>query len=101
MSQNVAPSLSQYFGSDEASDQADFGTEETLLIDNKSDDNPKIVSKNEPEVCRLFASTSSQPKDPTAAFFDIISNNPTKSGQTAEFISDLGMNSHQVNIFFI
>lgn len=97
MSQNVAPSLSQYFGSDEASDQADFGTEETLLIDNKSDDNPKIVSKNEPEVCRLFASTSSQPKDPTAAFFDIISNNPTKSGQTAEFISDLGMNSHQDN----
>lgn len=71
------PSLSQYFGttseqkSKSAEDFSNVLSEATSKINNlQLEDN----LKNEPEVCRLFAETPVQPKDPTAMFFDLIGN---------------------------
>lgn len=49
-------------------------------------------SKSEPEVCRIFAETPPQPKDPTAAFFDLIGNS-TSSEMNSGIMSSLGMSS--------
>ncbi|KAF2883543.1 hypothetical protein ILUMI_22607 [Ignelater luminosus] len=82
MSDNPTPSLSQYFGttteqkSKSAEDFSNVLSETTSKINNlQLEDN----LKNEPEVCRLFAETPVQPKDPTAMFFDLIGNSGSVS----------------------
>ncbi|KAJ8978599.1 hypothetical protein NQ317_006887 [Molorchus minor] len=97
MSENAVPSLSQYFGeSDNKQDQLDFTqeiTEASSRINNlKLDDNQLNSNKDEPEVCRIFAESPPQPKDPTAAFFDLIGNNKTTG--TNGIISDLGISTN-------
>ncbi|KAG5894701.1 hypothetical protein JTB14_034749 [Gonioctena quinquepunctata] len=92
MTENAAPSLSQYFATNEK-DQTDFSqvlTETTGQINSlKIDDNHKSTIKNEPEVCRIFSEPAPQPRDPTAAFFDLIGNN-SKTGSNG-IISELGL----------
>lgn len=96
MSEDTTPSLSQYFGStDIKQDQLDFTQEITAasnkICDLKLEDNQKSANKNEPEVCRIFAETPPQPKDPTAAFFDLIGNSHTTGANG--IISDLGISA--------
>lgn len=81
MSDRPLPSLSQYFGSTEKQKRHSEDIEGSALLSETAskfnslqlDDN----KKNEPEVCRLFSETPIQPKDPTAVFFDLISNSST------------------------
>lgn len=86
------PSLSQYFVVDNRNKsdvQVSFTneiTEATKKLGNLQIEN---VSKSEPEVCRLFAETAPQVKDPTAAFFDLIGN-PSK-GTEETSVPDLGL----------
>ncbi|CAG9821275.1 unnamed protein product [Phaedon cochleariae] len=94
MSRNDQPSLSQYFGSNENSeDRTDFSKEVTEataeIINLKLADGKKIIAKNEPEVCRLFSEPTPQARDPTAAFFDLIGSNQNTG--TNGIISDLGL----------
>lgn len=85
--------LNQYFATDDLTPK----TEESDVVDDASikmgslklDDNVS-ETKSEPEVCRIFAETPPQPKDPTAAFFDLIGTN---SGASGGIISDLGIST--------
>lgn len=70
MTDNHTPSLSQYFGTLEQKTAP--VTEE--ISDTINQIHSLHLEGNEPEVCRLFAETPAQPKDPTAVFFDLISN---------------------------
>ncbi|KAJ8963409.1 hypothetical protein NQ318_018889 [Aromia moschata] len=97
MSDNAASSLSQYFGSpDDKRDQLDFAQElsdaSSRIGGLKLDDNQRGADQNEPEVCRMFAESPPQPKDPTAAFFDLIGNSHVSAA--SGIISDLGISSN-------
>ncbi|XP_018335736.1 trafficking protein particle complex subunit 12 [Agrilus planipennis] len=92
MSQQSVPSLSKYFGTPETTNKTgnqDFSNvEETTEKLNSF--HIKDNSKIEPVVCRIFSETSNEPKDPTAAFFDLIGNgSSTDSGIS----SNLGISS--------
>lgn len=96
MTDQKPPSLTHYFGtSDHEKDQIDFTKELTETTDKISsirlgqDDNSK-PKKKEPEVCRIFAEAPVEPKDPTAAFFDLIGNDRSKAG-SGGIMSDLGL----------
>ncbi|XP_074037480.1 trafficking protein particle complex subunit 12 isoform X2 [Leptinotarsa decemlineata] len=97
MTENSSPSLSQYFATNETKkDQTDFAkvlTETAGQINSlKIDDNHKSDTKNEPEVCKIFSEPAPQPRDPTAAFFDLIGNS-SNTGANG-IISDLGLSSN-------
>lgn len=89
---NSAPSLSQYFGP-VGIDNTDFCQEvneaSSKIKDLKLDDKEAASSKNEPEVCRIFAETLPQPRDQTTSFFDVIGNNHNVTSNG--LISDLDL----------
>ncbi|KAL3288450.1 hypothetical protein HHI36_002895 [Cryptolaemus montrouzieri] len=98
MSENATPSLSQYFvQSDKTkSEKSDISLElsdasNKLDILKLEDNQPSSQNKNEPIVCRLFSENAQQPKDPTAAFFDLIgsSHSTNRNG----VISELGLST--------
>lgn len=93
--------LNQYFSSEDESNQnvqrfesdvVDVGKQVASL---KLDDEVQ-TSKDEPQVCRIFAETPPQPKDPTAAFFDLIGSTSSSSASGAT-ITDFGMSSTDVS----
>ncbi|CAH0550758.1 unnamed protein product [Brassicogethes aeneus] len=94
MSEINKPSLSQYFGAEE-NINLDNGINDTSnkIKDIQLNDEPNAVDKQEPEVCRLFSESLPQPKDPTAAFFDLIGNSHTTGSNG--LISDLGITSNE------
>lgn len=95
-SSSSAPSLSQYFNTNTEDENNQIESSESeidnILVNLKLTDH-----KNEPQVCRLFSDDeTTKPKDPTAAFFDIIS--PSPSTGEGGLITDLGMKPTNVNI---
>lgn len=85
------PSLSQYFTVDNRNKtdvQVSFTNEITEATKKLGNLQLENVSKSEPEVCRLFAETAPQVKDPTAAFFDLIGNSSKTNEET---MPDLGL----------
>lgn len=94
MSGNVPPNLNQYFGpkqskltSHAAVDLADEVEEATNKVE---DLHLQEGKKNEPEVCRLFTENPTHPKDPTAAFFDLIGNS-SSAGAVGSISTDLDL----------
>ncbi|KAK4884966.1 hypothetical protein RN001_001237 [Aquatica leii] len=72
---DISPSLSQYFGKPEQKSKSTVEEDITNAVTETTNQIHDIQPEdNEPEVCRLFAETPVQPKDPTAVFFDLISN---------------------------
>lgn len=91
--------LNQYFAEDESNQnvqrsQSDIVDVTKQVASIKLDDEIKI-SKDEPQVCRIFAETPPQPKDPTAAFFDLIGSSSSTSTSGAT-LTDFGMSSTDV-----
>nr|CAH7769502.1 unnamed protein product [Callosobruchus chinensis] len=64
----------------------------------KIEDNDSTAAKNEPEVCRIFSETAIQPKDSTAAFFDLIGSNGATDNNG--IISDLGLPKTNEDVYF-
>lgn len=103
MSDDTKLLLNQYFSSNEETSQI---TQQADTVDDISETSNKISSlklddsskntKNEPEVCRIFAETPPQPKDPTAAFFDLIGSTSTASSSSG-IITDFGIPSGDVH----
>lgn len=94
MSESKQPTLSQYFGTDKESDidaAKDLENVSDKINNIRLDD--KEETKNEPEICRIFMETPPQPKDPTAAFFDLIGNPATA---TAGIVTELGLSNADV-----
>lgn len=95
MTDQNPPSLTHYFGtSDNDKEQPDFSrqlTEATDLISSITldEDDSSKPKKKEPEVCRIFSERPVEPKDPTAAFFDLIGNDRSKV--EGGLISELGL----------
>lgn len=89
--------LNQYFSEDENAQQSQDDiidvTKQVASI--KLNDETK-ASKDEPQVCRIFAETPPQPKDPTAAFFDLIGSTSSTSTSGAT-LTDFGMSSTDVS----
>lgn len=106
MSEDSKLLLNQYFSS---SDETNEITQQTDAVDDIIEASNKIGSlklddstssaRNEPEVCRIFAETPPQPKDPTAAFFDLIGNTSTASSSSG-IITDFGIPPADVRILF-
>lgn len=96
MSETPAPSLSQYFGSEEHKQESETSNDiletSNRITNLKLDDSIKDQPKNEPEVCRIFAEAMPPAKDSTAAFFDLIGNSHTTA--TNGLISDLGISTN-------
>lgn len=102
MSEDSKLLLNQYFSSN---DETNDSTKHTDVLDDIAEASNRIGSlkledsvnstKNEPEVCRIFAETPPQPKDPTAAFFDLIGNASTASSSSG-IITDFGIPSEDV-----
>ncbi|CAG9766054.1 unnamed protein product [Ceutorhynchus assimilis] len=94
MTDQKPSSLNHYFGRDPEKEQTDFTKELTDATDKISnirlDNIDKNSQKQEPQVCRIFSETSVEPKDPTAAFFDLIGNDGSK-GSSGGIMSDLGL----------
>lgn len=88
------PSLSQYFGTDDGDVDAKDLQEVSDKINNINLNENKDV-KNEPEVCRMFTETPTQPKDPTAAFFDLIGN-PTSNLNNSGIVNDFNLPNTEV-----
>ncbi|VEN49981.1 unnamed protein product [Callosobruchus maculatus] len=88
------PSLTQYFGGPEGDNDEQCFPQDLLdatakVGSLKIEDNNSTSAKNEPEVCRIFSETAIQPKDSTAAFFDLIGGKRTADSN--DIISDLGL----------
>lgn len=103
MSEENKSLLNQYFTEEEPTQnvQQSHGdiidmTKQVASI--KLDDEIR-ASKDEPQVCRIFAETPPQPKDPTAAFFDLIGSSSSTSTSGAT-ITDFGMSSTDVSELF-
>ncbi|XP_076260001.1 trafficking protein particle complex subunit 12 [Rhynchophorus ferrugineus] len=83
MTEPKPPSLTQYFGSDDEKTQSDAANEilETAkqMESLKLERDEVVNEKKEPAVCRIFAETPVEPKDPTAAFFDLLGNDNLKT----------------------
>lgn len=107
MSETKQPTLSQYFGTDNNGDDEndnEKGAKDLQDLTNKVnkidiDGDNKRDAKNEPEVCRLFTETPTQPKDPTAAFFDLIGN-PANSIAASGIVTDFSLPSTDVRWLF-
>lgn len=85
---NSQPTLSQYFGGEDqekTDDDVPLVTEKmsNVQIMDGLDEETRKLSKSEPEVCRMFTAALPQPRDPSAAFFDLIGS-PTTSGGTSD-----------------
>lgn len=93
MSDNPAPSLSQYFGSTDSSKEFSnhLNDASNKIQQLKLDDNLKSVpTKKDSDLSKLFTEAP-QPRDPTASFFDLIGNRMQTSQNG--IISDLGFSS--------
>lgn len=100
MSEENKSLLNQYFTEEESTQnvqqsQGDIIDMTKQVASIKLDDEIK-ASKDEPQVCRIFAETPPQPKDPTAAFFDLIGSTSSASTSAAT-ITDFGMSSTDVS----
>lgn len=109
MSETKQPTLSQYFGTDnndgddDVDDSSVKGAKDLQNLTNKVnniniDSDNKRDAKNEPEVCRIFTETPIQPKDPTAAFFDLIGN-PANNIATSGIVTDFTLPNIDVRPF--
>ncbi|XP_066154669.1 trafficking protein particle complex subunit 12 [Euwallacea fornicatus] len=93
------PSLTKYFGTEKEFKDDDRERTESKTIDtissNRLDHNNG--QPEEPQVCRIFAETPVEPKDPTAAFFDLIGNNLNAVGSAGSggIMSDLELPNKQ------
>lgn len=97
MTESKQPSLMQYFGSDDNEKmRGEVATEisETAkqMESLKLERDEVINEKKEPAVCRIFAETPVEPKDPTAAFFDLLGNDNLKTVASG-VIAPLGLTS--------
>lgn len=92
MSEDRGLLLNQYFSEDSGKTPVkEVVAEASVRMGSLNlDDDDKSSSKTEPEVCRIFSATMAQPKDPTAAFFDLIGG-PTAN--TGGVMSNFGMAS--------
>lgn len=97
MSENT-PSLSAYFGdtTDSKADN-DFSSQLVEKISVLDIDEPKATSQSEPNVCRLFAKTPQQLKDPAASFFDLIGTSTSSPNAPTGMLTDLGLPSSEVS----
>ncbi|XP_065166950.1 trafficking protein particle complex subunit 12 [Atheta coriaria] len=95
MSENT-PSLSAYFGdtTDSKADN-DFSSQLVEKISVLDIDEPKATSQSEPNVCRLFAKTPQQLKDPAASFFDLIGTSTSSPNAPTGMLTDLGLPSSE------
>lgn len=90
--------LNQYFSSDDESNQNVHRSQGDVVDVAKQVASLSLDDevKDEPQVCRIFAETPPQPKDPTAAFFDLIGSTSSTSTSGAT-ITDFGMSSTDVS----
>lgn len=102
----TSPSLNNYFGANEQSDNlqvVNFGSANSSKTSDTVDATATSSSKSEPVVCRIFAETP-QPKksvDPTSSFFDtIMQPDPPSTANSSGFILDMGLNNYNNEVFF-
>lgn len=101
MSEENKSLLNQYFSEDENAQNAQRPQSDIIdmtkqVASIKLDDEIK-ASKDEPQVCRIFAETPPQPKDPTAAFFDLIGSSTSSNSTSGATLTDFGMSSTDVS----
>lgn len=103
MSEENKSLLNQYFSSEDDGNQNSLRGQDDITDMSKQvasirlDDEIKC-NKDEPQVCRIFAETPPQPKDPTAAFFDLIGSSSSTTSTSGATLTDFGMSSTDVSI---
>lgn len=99
MSEENKSLLNQYFTSEDESNQNPQGdiVDVAKQVASLRLDEGSESGQDEPQVCRIFAETPPQPKDPTAAFFDLIGSTSSNASTSAATITDFAMSSTDVS----